>query len=315
MQSIERAAAPLAVAVGQAQTYADSALSPATRDAYRRDWAAFTAWCADASVAPLPATPATVATYLAHRSAGGAKPSTIARALSAIAVAHRTAGEPSPRDSAAVRSVVQGIRRTHGVAPSQVAPLLLEDLDRVLGVCGDGSPVGCRNRALLLLGWMGALRRSELVALDVTDLTWEPEGVRIHVRRSKTDQEGQGRHIGIPYAGDPSRCAVRALQAWLQHVPVAGPVFVRLDRGADRATRLGDRTVANIIKGLAEKAGLDPTRFSGHSLRSGFVTAAARAGRSEAAIMRQTGHQSVNVMRRYLRPATVWQGNAASGLL
>ena len=298
----------------QARSYAGSALAPATRAAYRGDWTAFCDWCEGAGLEALPAAPATVASYLAARLSAGARVSTVERALCSIAVAHRAAGESSPRDAVVVQHVLRGARRVHGVAPRQVAPLV--DLDRVLAVCGVDL-LGLRDRALLLVGWVGALRRSEIVALNVDDLTAEIEGVRVQIRRSKTDQEGKGRYVGIPHGTHPGRCPVLALRAWLEAAQIIkGPVFRRLDRGRPGAsTRLGARSVASIVQRRVAEAGLDPSKFSGHSLRAGFVTAAARAGVREADIMRQTGHQSAPVMRRYLRPATIWQSNAAIGLV
>lgn len=302
-------ASSTAAAVG----YVEASRAESTRRAYRTDFTRFAGWC-DAHGAPcLPAAPEAVALYLADRAQDGARPSTVARALAAIAEAHRAAGLPSPREAAAVRAVMGGIRRTHGTAPRQARPLSLEQLRAILPT-GDGR-AELRDRALLLLGFAGAFRRSELVALDVSDLDLDPEGLRVRIRRSKTDQEGRGTIKGIPYGHHTDTCPVRAVQAWMAAAGIRdGALFRSVRVGGAVGGRLSAHAVAEVLKRRAAVAGLDVERLSGHSLRAGFATEAARRGRTEHEIMRQTGHRSAAVLRGYIRRASVWDGNAAEGI-
>jgi len=177
-------------------------------------------------------------------------------------------------------------------------------------------PLGLRDRALLLVGFAAALRRSKLVGLDVEDLGFEQAGMVLTLRRSKTDQEGQGQTVAIPYGRHDSTCPVLAVKVWLDASGItAGPVFRAVDRhGNIAAARLSDRAVANIVKRAAAAAGLDPADYAGHSLRSGMATAAARAGASERAIMDQTRHRSVAMVRRYIRRGQLFADNAAGRL-
>lgn len=305
--------AALAPAMQSARTYAKAAKADATRRAYRADWGAFTTWCGTRNVSFMPAAPETVAAYIAKLADAGRKVSTIERALAAISEAQRAAGYPVPRASAPVRAVLQGIRRTKLTAPRQVAPIVLSDLRAMVSTLPRGLK-GVRDRAILLLGFAGAFRRSELVALEVGDLAVSDDGLTVTLRRSKTDQEGAGRKVGIPRGG--SLCPVRAVQAWLEvRGAEPGVLFVGLTRhGKATGQRLDGKDVARLIKCAAEGAGLDPTKFSGHSLRAGLVTTAARAGKSERAIMGQTGHRSVTTVRRYIRDAGLFDDNAADGI-
>jgi integrase len=197
---------------------------------------------------------------------------------------------------------------------------MTEDLRRLVGLF-DQSALGLRDRALLLLGFAGAFRRSELVALDLDDLEFTPRGIRVTLRRSKTDQEAEGRPIGIPYGAMPETCPVGAVERWLAHVRSVlpdydrGPLFLRLDAGGRlRLARLSDRGVARVVQRWAERAGLDPARFAGHSLRAGLATSAAAGGVSERAIMNQTGHRSLTIVRRYIRDGELFRDdNAARG--
>jgi integrase len=222
-----------------------------------------------------PADPRTVASYLTDNAARY-RATNLDLHLAAIAYAHRAAGLPIPTTHQAVREVRTGVRRTHGAAARGKAALLTDDLRRLVNLL-DQSPVGLRDRALLLLGFAGACRRSELVGLDVEDLDFTPRGIRVRLRRSKTDQEAEGRSMGIPYGVSAETCPVRAVERWLAHVRTVlpgyarGPLFVRLDAGGRlRLARLSDRGVARVVQRWAERAGLDPARFAGHSLRAGW---------------------------------------------
>ena len=296
----------------RARGYADEATAANTRRAYRADWRDFSAWCADNHRIALPALPETVAVYLAAQ-AGHRKASTIGRRLSAIAQAHKTAGLDSPTGEAAVRQVLAGIRRRHGTRQVGKEAAVTADVRAMVGTLEDSLP-GRRDRALLLLGFAGAFRRSELVALDATDVAKTRDGLVVAVRRGKTDQEGVGREVGIPYGSTPATCPVRAVADWLELSDIAeGPLFRPIDRhGNLRPRRLTDQSVALVVKRAAMAAGLNPKIYAGHSLRSGLATAAAQAGVSERAIMEQTGHKSLPVVRRYIRRGSLFSDNAAA---
>lgn len=295
--------------------YLEASRADATRTAYARDVATFAAWCSSKGLASMPAEPSTVGLYLASLAEAGRKVSTIERALAAIGGAQRDAGHAWPKGHPAIRLVMKGIRRKVGVAPAKKAPVMGDELGQLVDTLGE-DVAGLRDRALLALGWFGAFRRSELVALDVADVRFVSEGLIVSLRRSKTDQEGHGTEKGIPFAGNPAVCPVRALRAWLDAASVeAGPLFRAVDRHGNVAgERLSDRTVARIVQRAAKDAGL-ASDVAGHSLRAGFMTTAAAKGRSLEAIMRQSGHRSERVARGYIRHATLFTANAAAGLV
>jgi integrase len=298
----------------RARDYVRQSKAANTRRAYRADWADFSAWCAARRVSPLPATPQSIALYLSGL-APERKVSTLRRRLSAISQAHQAAGHPSPTKDPAVRAVFAGIRRAHGAAQQGKAPVMTADLRRMVAALPD-SLLGTRDRALLLLGFAGAFRRSELVGLDVADVSRTGDGLVVRLRRSKTDQEGEGRTIGIPYGSRPITCPVRALSSWLEAGGIAaGPLFRPLNRHSQILPgRLSDRAVARVVQRAALAAGLDPAEFAGHSLRAGLATSAAAAGVSERAIMAQTGHKSLPMVRRYIRAGSLFNDNAAAGV-
>jgi integrase len=295
-----------------AEEFALASRSEATRKAYKSDWAVFTSWCADNHQVALPASPATVAAFLAAQASAGFAPATLSRRLGAINAAHRLAGHPSPTTSEAVSLVMKGIRRTVGVSQRQARPLVVEDLKRVVATIPD-TLVGVRDRALVLLGFAGAFRRSELVAIAIEDLNFSDGGVLVTIRRSKTDQEGQGREVGIPF-GQNGTCPVSALRAWLHAANItSGPVFRRIDQhGHIGPNALQPAAVAQIVKKAVEGVGLDPAAFSGHSLRAGLATSAAQNGANELTIMATTGHKSSQMVRRYVRRANLFKANAAT---
>jgi len=211
-----------------------------------------------------------------------------------------------------VRMTAAGIRRTLGTAPHQARPILVEDLKAMLAALPDDLR-GLRDRALLLIGFVGGFRRSELVGLDVEDVTEEAEGLRINIRRSKTDQDGAGREIGILRGRHPLTDSVAALAEWREAAGIEeGPIFREVDRG-DRvgSERLSDRAVSRIVKQAAERVGIDPATVSGHSLRSGLATSAAAAGAPERSIMRTTGHRSEAMVRRYIRAGSIFTESAS----
>jgi integrase len=301
--------------VEAAKEYIAAAKAPSTRHAYRRDWERFDRWCHERGITSMPAPPEAVALHLADLARGGRKPATIARALAGITEAHRAAGHASPRSAAAVRETVRGIKRTHGTAQRQVAPILVDDLRAMVGALPDNL-LGVRDRALLLLGFAGAFRRSELVGLDINDIAFTRDGLEINLRRSKTDQDGHGRKIGVAFGSAPTTCPVRALKDWLDAARItSGPVLRGVDRHGHVADGpLGAQSVARVVKRATEAAGLDPSKVSGHSLRAGLATSAAKARKSERSIMRQTGHRSTAMVRKYVRIAELFEDNATTGI-
>ena len=300
--------------VAAAAEYARAEKAEATRRAYRSDFELFRAWCAERHVSVSPASPESVAAFLAHEAERQVRPSTIGRRVAAIRYAHKLAGLPLPTDDERVRATVRGIRRSLGAAPSKKMPATAE---RVIGMAPlAGTRLSStRDRALLLIGFAGAFRRSELVALDLEDIEETAEGLRVTIRRSKTDQEGHGHVIAIPRG--VIACPVTALKAWLEAAGIAqGPVFRPVAKGGRiQATRLTDRSVADIVKAHAQRAGLDPKLFAGHSLRSGFLTSAAARGASIFKMADQSRHKSMDTLRGYVRDAEIFKRHAGEGLL
>ncbi|SIT11067.1 site-specific integrase [Alicyclobacillus vulcanalis] len=281
--------------------------------AYQSDWRSFCTWCDERHLSSLPAEPKTVALYLSDMADRGYRTSTIGRHMISIGLAHRTKGFPSPTSDETVRAVWRGIRNTLGVAPHGKLPILVEDLRRMLQHAPNDL-MGLRDRALLLIGFAGAFRRSEIVALNVEDVEFVREGLVITLRRSKTDQEGEGRKVGIPYGSFIETCPVRALQAWLTTTSIeSGPLFRPVSKAHDvRDARLSDKTVARIVKRYVRLIGLDQRHYAGHSLRVGLATSAAMVGVSERDIMAQTGHKSPMMVRRYIRDSNLFRSNAAA---
>jgi site-specific recombinase XerD len=281
---------------------------------YRSDWRDFCTWSESRGINPLPAAADIVAAYIAD-CARRLKPGSIQRRLNAIAEAHRALGAESPTSAGIVRNTLKGIKRTLGTATAQKAPALTDDI-RAMVEATDGGIIGIRDRALILLGFAGAFRRSELVGLDNADCELSKDGLTVILRRSKTDQDGAGRKIGIPYGANPDTCPVRTVQAWLEHAKIdSGPLFRSINRhGQVQLGRLSAIDVTRVVKKLAERAGLDPAKYAGHSLRAGHATSAAIAGASERSIMKQTGHRSVQMVRRYIRDGNLFRDNSAGRL-
>jgi integrase len=313
LQSTEQAA-ELAEIAADARDYVAASRAANTTRVYRTGWVQFTAWCDGHGVTPLPAGAETVACYVADL-AQAARPSTIDARLAAISAAHRAAGHDSPTKAEAVRLVRRGVRRTLGTAQRRVRPVTVPELRAMLEGLG-ADLAGCRDRALLLLGFAGALRRSELVGLDVADITEGTDGLTVRLRRSKTDQEGAGRTVGIPFGSNPVTCPVRAWLAWLDVSCITeGAAFRPVDRhGHIGTTRLSGQAVVLVLKRLAARAGLDSAEVAGHSLRAGLATSAAAAGVPERVIAQQTGHKGTAMLRRYIREGSLFRENAASAV-
>jgi site-specific recombinase XerD len=287
--------------------------APSTRRAYGTDFRLFKAYCDAKGVSALPASPETVAAYLAAE-AQTAKPSTIGRRVAAIRYAHKLAGVQTPTDAEGVKATMRGIRRTFGGARNKKAPAVAAKMLGMVATAPD-KLAGLRDRALLLVGFAGAFRRSELVALDVADIEETETGLLVAIRGSKTDQEREGATIAIA-RGDVA-CPVKALRAWLDAASIeAGPLFRPINKaGTVAATRLTCRSVANFVKAYAGRAGFDASTFSGHSLRSGFLTSAAGNGASIFKMMDVSRHKSVDTLRGYVRDAELFKDHAGAGLL
>jgi len=298
----------------QAREFIRASKAESTIRGYRTDWGHFCEWCKGHGVCPLPASPEIVASYIAE-CARRLKVGSIQRRLNAIAEAHKAARLESPTVAGMVRNTLKGIKRTLGTAAMQKTAALTDDIRAMLGAT-DAGLIGLRDRALILLGFAGAFRRSEVVGLHVGDCVFGKDGLTVTLRRSKTDQAGEGRKIGIPYGSNPDTCPVRVLQAWLEQAALSsGPVFRPINRhGRMLGGRLSPADVARIVKKLVERVGLDPARYAGHSLRAGHATSAAIAGASERSIMNQTGHRSVQMVRRYIRDGSLFRENSAGKL-
>jgi site-specific recombinase XerD len=316
MDPAQRALIPSAAVSEQTRANIAASKSERTIRAYRSDTAHFEAWCAERGRPFLPATPETVADYISSLSDAGMAAATITRRLSAISQGHKMKGLETPTQNQIVRMTAAGIRRKLGTAPRQARPILVDELRAMLTALPEDLR-GRRDRALLLIGFAGGFRRSELVGLDVEDVTEEAEGLRVKIRRSKTDQEGAGREIGIVRGRYPLTDPVAALAEWREAAGIVdGPIFREVDRGDRVGTdRLSDRAVARIVKGAAARVGIDPATVSGHSLRAGLATSAATAGAPERAIMRTTGHRSEAMVRRYIRAGSVFTESASRYLL
>ena len=301
----------IALTDGHTQTtlaYLNAALAQNTRRAYQQDLADFLGWggC-------IPCTPELLAAFITDRAAT-LSPHTVSRRVVGVSRAHTSAGHPDPAKNDLIRTLLRGIRRAHGRPQRQVAPLLRADLELLLPHMHGTK--GIRDRALLLLGFAAALRRSELAAINCTDIAFVREGLILTLPRSKTDQDGAGRKIGVPW-GRTDVCAVRAVKEWLDHAQIVeGAAFRSVHKGGQiGAACLTAQSVALLVKDYAAKAGLPPKEFSGHSLRSGLVTSAAQAGVPAHQIMAQTGHRSMDMLNRYIRAANLFKNNSAGAVL
>lgn len=287
-----------------------------TQRAYASDWADFTEWCGDHACATMPADPRSIIAYLSDQ-ARDHKASTLRRRLAAIAKMHSVKGHPNPCAVEVVKATMRGIEATLGTRASGKAPVTHETLAKMIDGFGTRRDLDTlRAKAILLVGFAGAFRRSELVALRMEDLSWSPEGVVILVRKSKTDQRGEGQQKAIPYVGGPL-CAAGALATWVRLCASgSGPVFRALGRDGSVSDRaITDQTVALIVKGAASRVGIDPRTVSGHSLRSGHVTEARARGVSDAATMQTTGHKRVETLEMYDRRNNPFSKGSAANVL
>ncbi|WP_417628278.1 site-specific integrase [Pararhodobacter aggregans] len=293
----------------EAASLVRASVAPASARAFRGDIAQFLAWGG-----ALPSSPAKIASYIADHASVHAV-ATIQRRVASISKAHEMAGHPNPCRSETVKATLRGLRRVKGTTQRQAKPLLRDDLFLALDVMGDRVR-DHRDRVLLLLGFAGGFRRSELVALSVNDLQPVREGLVVTIRRSKTDQEGAGRRIGVPL-GRTRHCPVKALESWFATAMIVdGPVFRPITRhGSVGGERLTGDAVSSLVRERVAAAGIDAEGYSGHSLRAGFATSAAQAGVSTLKIRAQTGHATDAMLARYIRDGELFVGNAAGALL
>lgn len=291
------------------QRLISASLSDGTKRGYQNDIAQFGSWGGT-----IPASPETIAAYLAHLS-NTHKAATIVRRVTALSKAHEAIGASNPTKSEIVRATIRGIKRTIGTATREAKPVLREDLFQMLECMGD-SIKDRRDKALLLLGFAGAFRRSELIGLDIADIEHVRQGMVVTLRRSKTDQIGAGYKLGVPF-GRSRWCPVRHLADWLDHAKIeAGPIFRGINRHGHVADlRLSGEAVSIIVKEWAAAAGFNPDAYSGHSLRAGLATSAVIAGVSTLSIRRTTRHASDAMLARYVRVGDMFTDNAAGAVL
>ena len=299
--------------IEKAKEYARASKAPATLKVYSTVWRIFTAWCDERGLNPLPATPEVIAAYVADR-ADDLRPQTVKKHLAGISQAHKLRGFESPVLTEPVRLTMQGLRRVKGVASHPKRALRVRHIKAMIASMPDNQ-VGVRDTAIILLAFVTGMRRSEIVALDVADVAWEPEGAGVTIRKSKRDQEGVGRQVPAPFGKHEATCSVRALRRWLAEAGhEEGALFHRLDPAAGHHQRLTGKAIARIVKRAAARAGLDPALVAGHSLRRGFCSASARAGAAERDIARATGHRSLTVLRSYVEEGELFERCAAKHL-
>ena len=306
----------------QAERYFRSARAPNTVKAYRQDLADFEAWCRveAGGLDAFPAAPRTVALYVADLAGRGLKAATIQRRLVAIAQLHKEADLDDPTKTKAVRNTYRGVAREIGTYQEGKAPMLGPTVRRVLeAFAREVGPAAVRDRAILLLGLSGGYRLEELASLLVEDVEFTDQGTVLLLRKSKTDQERAGAFKGIPHGRHPETCPVSHLRAWTGVLNAngqrAGPLFCAVGRyGNLRKGRMAPDSISRVVSKRAGAAGLDPRRYTGHSLRAGLVTGASQGGAADKTIMDQSKHASLATLNRYKRKSGLFDDNAADYL-
>ena len=283
--------------------------------AYKSDFNDFGVFCAQNGFKSLPSEPKIVSLYLTHLSTKGAKISTIKRRLVSIGVIHKLKGHYLDTKHPAIIENIMGIKRRKGSIQKGKKPLLINSLKIIIDVIDqqtDKEIKKLRDRSIILIGFSGGFRRNELVSLDYEDLDFVQEGLKINIKRSKTDQFGEGSKKALPYFDNSQYCPVVSVNNWIKISKIeTGPLFRRFSKGSRLSNnRLTDQTVALLIKKYLQLAGLDNKNYSGHSLRSGFATSAAESGAEERSIMAMTGHKSTEMVRRYIKEANLFKNNA-----
>ena len=272
-----------------------------TLRAYESDYKDFGRFCIKHGFKSMPTEPKILTLYLTHLSQTS-KFSTLKRRLASISVIHRLSGHYIDTKHPMITENLMGIKRVKGSYQKAKKPILINDLKSIINVIDkdQNEKRRAKNRALILVGFAGGFRRSELVAILFEDIDFVPEGVKIFIKRSKTDQSGEGMTKGIPYFSNSDYCPVISLKNWLEKSEIkSGKIF-----------DISDKSVALTIKKYTAIAGLDSNKYSGHSLRSGFATSAAELGAEERSIMAMTGHKTSQMVRRYIQEANLFKNNA-----
>ena len=283
--------------------------------AYKSDFDDFRLFCAQNGFKALPSEPKIVSLYLTHLSTKNIKMSTLKRRLVSIGVIHRLKGQYLDTKHPSIIENIMGIKRRKGSIQKGKKPLLINDLKQIINVIDKDKEEEIkkfRDRSILLIGFSGGFRRNEIISLDYDDLDFVTEGLKINLKRSKTDQFGEGSVKGLPYFDNSQYCPVISLKKWIEVSNIgSGPLFRRFSKGSKLTdNRLTDQTVALLIKKYLKLAGIESKNYSGHSLRSGFATSAAESGADERSIMAMTGHKSTEMVRRYIKEANLFKNNA-----
>ena len=285
--------------------------------AYKSDFSDFGLFCAQNGFKSLPTEPKIVSLYLTYLSTKGAKISTLKRRLVSIGVIHRLKGHYLDTKHPSIIENIMGIKRRKGSIQKAKKPILISNLKSIINVIDEQNKEEIkklRDRSIILVGFSGGFRRNEIVSLDYDDLDFVSEGLKITIKKSKTDQFGEGSVKALPYFDSSQYCPVESLKNWIKVSKInKGPLFRRFLKGSKLSeNRLTDQTVALLIKEYLELSGIDSKNYSGHSLRSGFATSAAESGAAERSIMAMTGHKSTEMVRRYIKEANLFKNNALS---
>ena len=283
--------------------------------AYKSDFNDFGLFCAQNGLKSLPSEPKIVSLYLTHLSSKEVKMSTLKRRLVSIGVIHKLKGHYLDTKHPSIIENIMGIKRRKGSVQKGKKPILINSLKKIINVIDElktDEIKKIRDRTIILIGFSGGFRRNEIVSLDYDDLDFVPEGLKITLKRSKTDQFGEGTLKGLPYFDSSQYCPVLSLKKWIETSNInSGPLFRRFSKGSKLTeNKLTDQTVALLIKKYLNLAGIDSKNYSGHSLRSGFATSAAESGAEERSIMAMTGHKSTEMVRRYIKEANLFKNNA-----
>ena len=283
--------------------------------AYKSDFNDFSLFCAQNGFKSLPSEPKIISLYLTHLSTKDAKMSTLKRRLVSIGVIHKLNGHYLDTKHPSIIENIMGIKRRKGSNQKGKKPLLINDLKLLINVIDKYNHMEImrlRDRSIILIGFSGGFRRNEIVSLDIDDLDFVSEGLKINLKRSKTDQFGEGSVKGLPYFDNLKYCPVLSLKKWIEISKIdSGPLFRRFSKGSKLTdNRLTDQTIALLIKKYLKLAGIESKNYSGHSLRSGFATSAAESGAEERSIMAMTGHKSTEMVRRYIKEANLFKNNA-----
>jgi len=286
-----------------------------TLRAYKSDFNDFGIFCAQNGFNSLPSEPKIVSLYLTHLSTKDCKMSTLKRRLVSIGVVHKLKGHYLDTKHPSIIENIMGIKRRKGSIQKGKKPLLINNLKDLINVIDQQDKEEIkksRDRSIILIGFSGGFRRNEIVSLDCDDLDFVPEGLKVNIKRSKTDQFGEGFTKALPYFDGSQYCPVVSLKKWIEISRInSGPVFRRFVKGSKLSeNRLTDQTVALLIKEYLNLTGIDSKNYSGHSLRSGFATSAAESGAEERSIMAMTGHKSTEMVRRYIKEANLFKNNA-----